>query len=366
VNEVVFFGGTAAELIKLFPVLLRAEEAKASWCMLFSGQSPQGFRGQWNDFGFPVERLHALIDTKADLHRAQDAALWFARAMAVPKRRIRQLVGDLRPGTPWIVHGDTLSTLVGAVHGRRMRATVGHVEAGLRSGRYREPFPEEISRSMVGQIAKLHFPPEPSGEANLRREHARGRIVQTQGNTQLDAISAALTRPPPVDIPTGHYGLVNIHRYETLLSSERKSQVKRVLLDASAKHKLVLVAHETTQAWLDVEHDFRRDLEKNGATLLSRQPFLRFAHWLNKARFVIADSGGNQQECGYLGVPCLLLRVVTETAIDPARKCVVLSRFDRTAIDSFLANPDAYRESPLQLDDPPASAIWREITALRR
>jgi UDP-N-acetylglucosamine 2-epimerase (non-hydrolysing) len=361
----VFSGGTAAELIKLFPVLARAERAGAPWRFLFTGQSPVGFRDQWADFRLPEGRLVSLRVQSEDLARAKDALVWFTRTVLRRKAAVARalgLTGDAAaPGT-WIVHGDTLSTLAGAILGARLGYRVAHVEAGLRSGDLRDPFPEEIVRRAVGRIARLHFSPEPKATAALLAEKAKGRVLETAGNTQLDAIDEALSGPIPADMPEGDYALVNIHRFETLVSKARKESVRRTLRAAAERTRLIVVSHATTMEWLRHEGTFQRDLEARGTTWLPRQPFTRFAHWLARASHVVSDSGGNQEECAYLGVPCLLLRNVTERALPEGRRNVVLSRFDEDAIARFLADPAALREPKQVRTVLPSAQIWDALS----
>lgn len=360
--------GTAAELIKLFPVLLRFEKRGWPWTLAFTGQSPVSCLAQFRDFRFDEAKWKPIVVRHKDLERAKDAAAWLLSAVPRSNGQLRRalrtdggVVVVPRRGDLWIVHGDTLSTLLGATMGLRLGCRVVHVEAGMRSGTIREPFPEEIVRRTVGQLATVHFAPHHAAYTALLRERARGPVVETDGNTQIDAIIAALELPPPDDLPTGAYGLVNVHRYETLVSAERLAEVKATLLAASTKHKLVVVAHETANAAFKPDRAFIEALEKNGAVWLPRQPFTKFAHWLDRASFVIADSGGNQQECSFMGIPCLLLRQVTETPLDETRKCVVLSRFDKPTIDRFLADPASYREPRKVLPEAPSDQILRTL-----
>ncbi len=361
-----FSCGTAAELIKLYPILQRAERAKTPWAMAFTGQSPGACVAQWQEFGYGSERFRPLLHRDADLRRAREAASWFAQALLLSKKQLRERLATAalpapQKGDHFIVHGDTLSTLLGATFGRRLGAEVAHVEAGLRTGSLRDPFPEEANRTLVGQLTRLHFAPTQKAVKDLERERVRGRIVFTHGNTQIDAVDEALALPGPAEVPEGAYGLVNVHRFETLISEERKRAVKRTMLRASELHPLVVVSHEQTQAWVETEPQFRADLEKNGARWLGRQPFIRFVHWLARARFIVADSAGNQNECEHLGIPCLLLRHRTEAPL-LENGSVVLSRFENDVIEQFLTNPDSLRRERQKVADKPSDIIYRELT----
>ncbi len=363
-----FCFGTPAELIKLYPIILRAEEGGFPWAAFSTGQGPVSCADQWHDFGFAADRLHTLVSTDADLRTPKEAAAWFSRALLLSASHLRQKVKALTGRTPdpaqdiWLVHGDTLSTLVGTIYGRRLGLRVAHVEAGLRSGDWTNPFPEEVTRILVSKLARFHFPPGPAAKQSLQREGARGRIVETEANTQVDAIKLVLERFDGPDVPDVKYGLVNIHRFETLQSRVRWQKVKETLLKASKTHRLFIVLHAVADEKLRHEVEFKAELEKNGAVWLPRQPFIKFAHWVAKSQFVICDSAGNQQECAYLGVPCLILREVTETPLIHGRKCTVLSRFDARVIDSFLASPDSYRQERYPLSELPAKTIFEALT----
>ena len=86
-----------------------------------------------------------------------------------------------------LVHGDTSTTFAGALAAFYQKVPVGHVEAGLRTYDRYSPFPEEMNRTLVSDIAALHFAPTSANVDNLRRESAQGEIFRT-GNTVIDAM----------------------------------------------------------------------------------------------------------------------------------------------------------------------------------
>ncbi|APS00788.1 UDP-N-acetylglucosamine 2-epimerase [Pajaroellobacter abortibovis] len=367
--------GTTAELIKIYPILVVAQERKIDWEVLSTGQSAVNLREQWVDFQLDSQHLHSFAPSTIDLHTSKQAAAWFSRAAlqaATPlERKIETLTGVPidRKQDRWIVQGDTLSTLLGAIYGKRLGLCTVHVEAGLRSGNLFNPFPEELNRRIVSKLATLHFPPDFASEQALIREKVKGPIIRTEVNTQVDATRWVLERFDTPPIPEGNYGLANIHRFENLQSAKRWKIVKDTLRKASHAYRLYIILHPITQEKLKHEAAFKQELEATGAVWLPRQPFVRFARWLKHAKFIICDSGGNQQECSDLGIPCLILREVTETAIPSDRHCTVLSRFHIATIDRFLSDPDAFRQERYPLESSPATtivdALQESLPALR-
>ena len=123
--------------------------------------------------------------------------------------------------------------LVGALIGRFLGAEVAHVEAGMRTGDIWHPMPEEINRRLVAKIATLHFAPTQLEVEHLRREKAKGSIVDTGANTVIDALRLAIDgETPAIELPE-HFGLVTLHRCEMLRHGPVFSRTLEVLAAAS-------------------------------------------------------------------------------------------------------------------------------------
>jgi len=341
-----FSAGTAGELIKIYPLLRMADEQAQAWWLLFTGQSGIGFHRQWRLFRLPAERLVPLLDTDSDLKTSAHALRWFARATLVTRAQLERTIargtGGVRPDPArdfWVVHGDTLSTLVGSLYARRLGLRLAHVEAGLRSAQLFKPFPEEITRRLVSRLARHHFPQDPRAYHNLVSRKIAGEVVDTGGNTLIDAIRYARREPDEPDYPTGIYAVANLHRFENLHSETRWQHIIRVLEQAAAKTTVLLVLHPPVQEKLEREPATRARLERAGVRLLPRQPFIPFIKLIARSAYVISDGGSNQEECHYLGKPCLLLRDTSERIEGLDGGSCLLSRFDPPVIDSFLADP---------------------------
>ncbi|MBC7692749.1 MAG: UDP-N-acetylglucosamine 2-epimerase [Methylotenera sp.] len=368
-----FCAGTAGELIKVYPLLRMATERKLSWFMLSTGQSGINFFRQWDDFLLPRERVGTLVQTTADLHTSQAAVHWFSRAALTSTSDLRKTVFTLSGQLPtasdtWLVHGDTLSTLIGSWYARRLKVPLAHIEAGLRSDRLFHPFPEEINRRWVSRLAQLHFPQDTRALENLNRARfpaISGRKICTEGNTLIDAIhymnddfrkagtAATLTASGDAVAP---YVVANVHRFENLHSPENWETILQVLERAAKKHRVKLVLHPPTQEKLAKEPGARARLEKAGIELLPRQPFRSFIQLLIGSEYVISDGGSNQEECHYLGKPCLLLRNSTER-IEGLNGPCLLTKFQKHAIDRFFAEPGKFKGPEVFFPRSPSSII---------
>jgi UDP-N-acetylglucosamine 2-epimerase (non-hydrolysing) len=345
-----FSAGTAGELIKIYPLLRMAQEKGQPFFCLCTGQSGVGFYRQWDLFRLPSDRLVSLLDTNSDLKTSAHALTWFTRAMLLSAAQLRRKIaaasGGVLPNPErdfWLVHGDTLSTLVGSVYARRLRIRLAHVEAGLRSSQLFKPFPEEITRRLVSRFARHHFTQDQRAYQNLISRKIAGAVVDTGGNTLIDAIRYARREPEEPDYPAGRYAVANLHRFENLHSPSRWEHMLKVLEQAAAKTRVLLVLHPPVQEKLDREPAMRARLERAGVILLPRQPFVPFIKLLARSAFVISDGGSNQEECHYLGKPCLILRDATERMEGLDGGSCVLSRFDPTVIERFLEDPSRYQ-----------------------
>src|SRR5690606_39042805 len=141
--------------------------------------------------------------------------------------------------------------------------------------------------------------------------------------------------------PQHDFVLANIHRYENLKSETYWEKIKLSLKYAAESYPVYLVVHPSTAKKIQKEKsgDF---FKRSGVNLIPRMPFHEFAHWLKACRYLITDGGSNQEECFYLGKPCLIMRKNTERQEGLGENCV-LSRFDEATIKAFLEDPSKYK-----------------------
>lgn len=360
-----FVLGTAAELIKMYPIIDEAQTRQIDWYLISTGQSGVNLWKQYTDFQFPENHVIKLLDSDTDLSSSAKALTWFTRAYLRSAKNLNSRLANITGTTPksddfWFVHGDTLSTLLGSVYGRRLNIPIVHVEAGMRSHDIWNPFPEEISRRIVSRLTKFHMAPDQNAANNLKNEGIAEHVTVTSGNTVLDALGVALKRFSPKDLPSGEYAVANIHRFENLSSTQRWHKIIDVLVETAQKIPLYLVMMPNTIEKLKQDHHSRERLDRAGVQRLKRLPFSQFVHFMHKAKFMVTDGGSNQQECFHLGLPCLILREKTES-IEGIGSCCVLSQFDDKIIQDFLNNPVQFRREPPKIQLRPTDIIFNKL-----
>src|SRR4051794_35094260 len=175
------FVGTTAELIKMAPVYHELTRRQARPRLWFTGQHVAGVDEMLGILRMPAPDIWLARGARnRSLERPADVPVWAAslgRSLVAHRSELReQLTAD--GGRPLvIVHGDTFTTVVGALFARRLGATVAHVEAGCRSGSLRSPFPEEANRRVAARLTDIHFAPTDREVNNLKG--ARGVVVDT-------------------------------------------------------------------------------------------------------------------------------------------------------------------------------------------
>ena len=355
--------GTRAQMIKMAPVLLALERQSTPYRLVLSGQHQATMPELMHEFGIATAPIR-LYDGR-EITGIVQMGLWWLRLLwrgLVTERAAFQCPPRGRHCV--VIHGDTFSTLLGAVLGRLRTLDVVHIEAGLSSGRWCEPFPEELTRRLVFRLSDLAFCPGAWATRNMRP--FRARSIDTGANTIVDAVYEATQRPaigsPP---PAEAYAVVSLHRFENIFKAARFSFIVAELERMAQSVSLVFVLHPATQKQAE-KFGLLERLARNPRIRLSpRMTYVPFVQLLVQARFVVSDGGSNQEELACLGIPTLLMRDTTERQ-DGIGDTAVLSHYDSAVIERFvrdcLARP---AEAPRQVTvQRPSAHIARELAAI--
>lgn len=299
--------GTRAQAIKMAPVIIAIRDAGLSCEIVLTGQHRATVDELLSDFGLqPDTRLWRNDEAKRVLAGLgwSIVALW--RSWGLLRKRAK----DDR--TVVLVHGDTATTLIGAVAGRLARCEVAHVEAGLRSGSLLDPFPEEGIRRLVTRLAQTAYCPGPDATSVLASSGCH--CVDTEENTVLDAVRYVMQHPRPPDVTAASpaYVVVSAHRMETVMRRRRLRALTDLVGALSQWYTVYFVLHPITLERLRQYGLMERLQAQDKIELTPRMGYAPFIQLASAARAVLTDGGGNQEEMAYLGVPTLLLRNRTE------------------------------------------------------
>lgn len=216
-----------------------------------------------------------------------------------------------------LVQGDTTTALAGAMAAFHRKIAVGHVEAGLRSGNHMNPYPEEMNRRLITQIAELHFAATNDNASNLLNEGIDSAKVYQTGNTVVDALHMVLDTSDaqsPVDAgaPDNENKLIVLttHRRESFgeVMSGNLNVLKQ-FVDAHPDVTLAFPAHPNPSV-REVTNQIFKGHKR--IQILEPMAYPEFIRLLSSAWLIVSDSGGVQEEAPSLGVPLFVIRENTE------------------------------------------------------
>lgn len=324
---VCLIGGTRPEAIKIAPVVRAMRAAgRLHPIVLASGQHPTSFTHALAAFGEAPD-----IELAITRHSGTQPELAAALVAAFDAQ-----LSMLNPSAV-LVQGDTTTALIAAMVAFWRRIAVVHLEAGLRSGDLRAPFPEEANRALISRITNVHLAPTPRAARNLQREGIGGD-VWCVGNTVVDAaltmahIAESEAARPAASGPLpgrlrrterrlaaatdrarrgrSHLVLATAHRRESWGDGlDHILAAMNELADGDETVEIVFPAHPNAEVAARVH----RALDHRERIIVTPPlDYPRLIQVLSVATLVCSDSGGIQEEAPTFGVPVLVLRDVTE------------------------------------------------------
>lgn len=328
-----FFIGTKAQLIKTAPIMIELERNNIPFRYIDSGQHAEFTKSIRKVFGIREPDI-CLGCNKKDITSIVVAASWFFKLIMISilnRKWLREKV--YCGGGICLIHGDTLSAVLGMKMAKAAGLKVGHIEAGLRSFNIWDPFPEELIRIYCMKRCDILFAPSDEACINLDAMKVSGEIVSVDGNTVVDSLRLVENAQTIVDIPNEEFALATCHRLETITKRKRLCQVTNLLNRISEQIKIVFVIHKPTRRYLQ-RFGLMNKLSSN-IQVLGVQDYVNFTSLLKAAKIVLTDGGSIQEECTYLNKPCLILRSKTERP-DGLDKNAVLWNFSESELNRFL------------------------------
>lgn len=333
--------GTKAQLIKMFPIIRELRARHIPYNYIDTCQHPlitREFRHAFN-----IDEPDVMLgNPSVNITGIAQAIFWLIGILYGAVFNKKKIFAKGRGGV-CLIHGDTLSTLLGLWIGKLGGLKIAHIEAGERTHKLLGPFPEEIIRIIVDRFSDYAFSSSEVSFNNLQREKIKGEIVPMAHNTIVDAIRVAASQDNiRLSVPET-YVLVSIHRFETIQSKKRLEFVVDTVLQVAQEFPVVWGLHEPTKKQLLKYGLLDRISAHRNIELRGLWDYFTFIKAIRLAEFLITDGGGPQEESWFLNTPCMLMRSETERDLHPN---VHRTNFQEQEVGFFL---DHYHT--LQSDD---------------
>lgn len=333
-----FVIGTRAELIKMIPVILEAKDLEYE--VIFTGQHNVDYLLEKFQIKDKINYKYLTKPRKGFELNTKEAIKFGLKYSFLLKKHLDK--NDIV-----IVHGDTISTLIGAFAGYMKRIKVAHIESGLRSWDPFEPFPEEIIRNTVDYFSTILFVVSKLTYRNIKRQFPWKKHVYNTGNTINDSALLAYKLGKDIEIYEEDYGLVSVHRHENLKSKYRMAKIVKIILETAKRIKLIIPMYENTKKAL-VNYGLYDYLIKNrNIKIVEPMDYITFIKYLANSRILLTDGGSIQEESLIFKIPSILLRMKTERIEGLLTGLNYLSKLD---IKETIKKIDEYLEGKYNKD----------------
>ena len=328
--------GTRPEAIKLAPVVAAILSSNWAECeLVLTGQHKELIDPLVEQFALPVR--HNLQAMRHD----QALAPVTARIL----EGLDQLIVATQPHAI-IGQGDTVSVLAASMAAFFRQVPFAHVEAGLRTGNLHLPFPEEMNRVLTSRMSRWHFAPTDTARGHLLREGVPEADVFVTGNTVIDALQMTLRQAVPAlpCRPGREFILITAHRREN--HGQPMQDICNAIASLADRRPgldFIYPVHPNPRV-REVAH--ARLSGRDNVLLIEPCDYPVFCHLMSRARLILSDSGGVQEEAPALGKPVLVLRQETERPEAVEWGCNRLVGTGQVsieqAVDTLLSDAQAY------------------------
>lgn len=328
----VFVIGTRAQLIKVAPVLVACEKSQLDCLLLMTGQHKETMQDLVDEFGIQSKQTFAI--PAAEHSTVSSLIRWLPAAYLGVTQKLKEIFAA-NQDIDVLVHGDTLSTLIGAFAGYRCGARVVHLESGLTSGKLLDPFPEEICRRLVFRLTDIAICPDETSAKHMAR-YKKAQIFNSHGNSILDAVllTGAADVAPNESAP---YVVVSLHRFQNIYNAQRLKFLVNEVASVAKHLKVHFILHPATRGRLEKEGLTHRLESNENIHLSGRMGYRDFIRLAAGSSCVLTDGGSNQEELAFLGVPTVIMRAHTER-LDGLGATAMMESDIAQGLESYIAN----------------------------
>ncbi len=305
-KNILFIFGTRPEAIKLAPLIIALKENKLfNICICISSQHIELLNQVLEFFNIKPDYNLNIMTEKQTLFDITTKCL----------TQFETIFNKSKPDLI-IVQGDTTTAFTGALAGFYAKIPVAHIEAGLRTFDRNNPFPEEINRKLIAQLATFHFAPTEKNKNDLQKEGINNNIWVV-GNTVIDALNHTLNivengfTPPFTICKKNNKKLILVtgHRRESI-GKPFESLCKQLIEISNDKSIEIIFSLHLNPNIQETAHKLLNSIPN--IKLIDPQSYPNFIWMMSQSDLIITDSGGIQEEAPHLGIPVLVTRKQTE------------------------------------------------------
>ena len=297
--DIALIWGTRPEHIKIYPVWKALKDKKLSTYTICTGQHKELI---------DTETFDIEADINLDLMRKNQS---LSAILSKCLSSLDEILQYVKPRLV-LVQGDTSSAYAGAMSSFYWGIPVGHIESGLRTFVPRDPFPEEMHRSLIRELATYHFVPTLFSIANLVKNNIKNNIYLT-GNTVVDSLKKiCLENDIKIPEESGKKVLITLHRRE---NDKNIDDIMNSLIDLANQNntfEFIFPMHPRMKSLLGIINENVYIFKKNNISIIEPLNYIDFLKEMSTSYCVITDSGGVQEEASVFGVPCFVIRNTTE------------------------------------------------------
>ena len=355
--NLLFILGTKAQFIKTIPLINIAIKEQINVTLINLNQHPdksnkliQKINGKYKYISF--------VNNQSDVGTYISALIWVIKVIF---KIIFKPDSNLRNNLS-IVHGDTISTLLGAILIKRNKGRVVLLEAGLGFPGMFKHFPESFVRYYVAKFSEFMIANGNEQITQLKKWKVKGEILEISNNTIYDSLDlVSLEENPNKKVVT-----VSIHRTENINSKENMKSLVNIIMKIDPKFEITWYLHIPTKNRLE-SYDLMQVLRDKGVNLQDLAPYEEFLNSLYNSDFVISDGDGVVEECFFLGVPTLVWRYehLDSNHLFLEDSSLKLSEFNESICIKFFENYPSYKNNRKEIAVSPSKEVLNHLMNIR-
>lgn len=327
-NQILYVLGTKAQFIKSKFILDNLIKNEYKVFILDTGQHKEITSSELKYFKKNFEYIN-ISNNKNNISSVYSMLFWFTKIIFSSNKIV-----NIKNGKYCLIHGDTISTLIGLIIGKKNNLEVVHIESGLRSYNWFKPFPEEIIRTIVTRFSDVLSIDSEEAKINISKYQSKKKIIQLSRNTIYDSVVKTLNDKKRIDSNTL---TVTIHRTENIYNKKRLKSLVNLLIKLKNENlytEIEWYCHEITINALK-RNKLITLLKSNEIKLKKLILHEKFINKIYSSKAVITDGGSIAEECSIMNLRTVIWRDVVENK-SYLNNNMLLSKYNHDEILFFL------------------------------